>query len=276
MPRVASLSASRGRGPVIHGPSYSIGGQTFCNVGSALTNLDGRVTAVETNTTSLRVDVDDLSARIDSSATSLVRQDPASLAISVGASRGGTSVSIAGTDGTRVPTGLSNGAGDADAVTIAQLKSIGLVDPSGTSLSAIVSLTLGNNASASGQNSVAIGTNSVADRDNTVSVGAPGQERQITNVAAATAPTDAVNVQQLNDQIGSVRSDMDHYRRDASGGIASGVAIANLPQASPAGESMVAITGHSHFHPPIPFPSTARPAARPSASRGRTATRSRR
>jgi autotransporter adhesin len=79
-----------------------------------------------------------------------------------------------------------------------------------------------------------------------VSVGAPGQERQITNVKAGTAPTDAVNVQQLNDHIGSVRNDIDHYRRDASGGIASAVAIANLPQASLAGESMVAIAGGTY------------------------------
>ncbi|RBL67094.1 adhesin, partial [Pseudomonas sp. MWU13-2625] len=77
------------------------------------------------------------------------------------------------------------------------------------------SVAMGNNAKASGNNSVALGANSVADRDDTVSVGAPGQERQITNVKAGTAPTDAVNVQQLNDKIGSVRSDIDHYRRDA-------------------------------------------------------------
>ncbi|MXN78154.1 adhesin [Burkholderia sp. 4701] len=346
----------------IRGPNYTIGGQTFNNVGSALTNLDGRVATVETNTTSLRVDVDDLNARINGGTTSLVRQDPASLAISVGADKGGTSVSIAGTDGTRVLTGLSNGVGDADAVTVAQLKAAGLIDPSGKPLGAIVyddltlgsatlgglggtlldnvapgavaagsmqavnggqlftiqqhidsldtrlssieqagpgiapptgehgnqlaqlgdgsgatgsnsmalgqgsnasggnGLAIGNNASASGENSVAfgnnadasakdsvaLGTNSVANRENTVSVGSSDQQRQITNVAAGTAPTDAVNVQQLHDQIGSVRSDMDHYRRDASGGIASAVAIANLPQASLAGESMVAIAGGTY------------------------------
>jgi autotransporter adhesin len=48
-----------------------------------------------------------------------------------------------------------------------------------------------------GSNSVAIGANSVADRANTVSVGAAGAERQITNVAAGTEDTDAVNVSQL-------------------------------------------------------------------------------
>ncbi|UEP21108.1 YadA family autotransporter adhesin [Burkholderia ambifaria] len=336
----------------VRGPSYKIDGQTFTNVGGALTNLDGRVSTVETDVKSIRYDVNDLGTRLDNGTTGLVRQDPASLAISIGADKGGTSVSVAGANGTRTLTGLTNGVGDTDAVTIAQLKATGLVGPDGQSLSALVyddlslgratlggvggtlldnvrpgaivaggmqavnggqlftmqqqfddrfssfdtrlsniekngpsisppggdqgkqleqlgdasgatgsdsialgkgstasgndSLAIGNNASASGTNSVALGNNSVADRDNTVSVGAPGQERQITNVKAGTAPTDAVNVQQLNDQIGSVRNDIDHYRRDASGGIASAVAIANLPQASLAGESMVAIAGGTY------------------------------
>ncbi|MBR8225198.1 YadA family autotransporter adhesin [Burkholderia ambifaria] len=339
----------------VRGPSYKIDGQTFTNVGGALTNLDGRVSTVETDVKSIRYDVNDLGTRLDNGTTGLVRQDPASLAISIGADKGGTSVSVAGANGTRTLTGLSNGVGDTDAVTIAQLKATGLVGPDGQSLSALVyddlslgratlggvggtlldnvrpgaivaggmqavnggqlftmqqqfddrfssldtrlsniekngpnvsppggnhgdqgkqleqlgdasgatgsdsmalgkgssasgndSLAIGNNASASGTNSVALGNNSVADRDNTVSVGAPGQERQITNVKAGTAPTDAVNVQQLNDHIGSVRNDIDHYRRDASGGIASAVAIANLPQASLAGESMVAIAGGTY------------------------------
>ncbi|KAG8151185.1 YadA family autotransporter adhesin [Burkholderia catarinensis] len=349
----------------IRGPSYKIGGQSFGNVGSALTNLDdrvntnsttitsldGRVTTVEGDVKSIRGDVDDLGTRINNGSTGLVRQDPASLAITVGADKGGTSVNMAGTDGARVLSGLSNGVGDTDAVTVAQLKAAGLIDPSGKALGAIVyddltlgratlggvggtlldnvaagaiaaggmqavnggqlfsmqqqfqsrfesldnrmsnlerngpstnppgdhgnnfaqlgdgsgatgsnamalgqdssasgnnSTAIGTNANATGNNSVALGANSVADRDNSVSVGAPGQERQITNVARGTAPTDAVNVQQLNDEIGSVRNDIDHYRRDASGGIASAVAIANLPQASLAGESMVSIAGGTY------------------------------
>ncbi|CAM2171108.1 YadA family autotransporter adhesin [Burkholderia cenocepacia] len=343
----------------VRGPNYTVDGRSFNTVGGALTQLDGRVTTidgrvttVENNVTSIRNDVTDLGTRLDNGTTGLVRQDPANLAISIGADKGGTSVSVGGTDGTRTLTGLSNGTGDTDAVTVAQLKATGLIDPNGKALGAIVyddltlnratlggvggtlldnvkagaiaassmqavnggqlfsmqqqfetrlesldtriknieqvgpntrpptgeqggqlaqlgdgsgatgsdsmalgpnssasgngSLAIGNNTTAPGNNSVALGNGSVADRDNTVSVGAPGQERQITNVKAGTAPTDAVNVQQLNDHIGSVRSDMDHYRRDASGGIASAVAIANLPQASLAGESMVAIAGGTY------------------------------
>jgi len=59
------------------------------------------------------------------------------------------------------------------------------------------SVAIGGAAVASGRNAVALGSNSVADRDNTISVGAAGNERQITNVAAGTASTDAVNVGQL-------------------------------------------------------------------------------
>jgi autotransporter adhesin len=57
---------------------------------------------------------------------------------------------------------------------------------------------MGSGASANATNSVALGAGSVADRANTVSVGSQGQERQITNVAAGTADTDAANVAQVN------------------------------------------------------------------------------
>ncbi|MPS77883.1 MAG: hypothetical protein E2591_07325 [Achromobacter sp.] len=61
------------------------------------------------------------------------------------------------------------------------------------------STALGNGAQARGDNSVALGAGSSDDgRKNVVSVGAKGKERQVTNVAAGTAKTDAVNVQQLD------------------------------------------------------------------------------
>ncbi|MCI3967989.1 YadA-like family protein [Burkholderia sp. HI4860] len=45
---------------------------------------------------------------------------------------------------------------------------------------------------------VAIGSGSIATLNNTISVGSAGNERQITNVAAGMADTDAVNVSQMN------------------------------------------------------------------------------
>lgn len=74
---------------------------------------------------------------------------------------------------------------------------------------------IGTNARATAENSVAVGAGSnTGDRMNTVSVGAPGAERQITNVADGVAPTDAVNVRQLDrvslrlDRVGALAAAM--------------------------------------------------------------------
>ena len=56
---------------------------------------------------------------------------------------------------------------------------------------------IGSGAGVSAEGGVALGAGSVADRANAVSVGSKGAERQIINVAAGTADTDAVNVSQL-------------------------------------------------------------------------------
>ena len=56
---------------------------------------------------------------------------------------------------------------------------------------------LGHNAKVTGEGGVALGAGSVADRANAVSVGSKDANRQIINVAAGTADTDAVNVSQL-------------------------------------------------------------------------------
>ncbi|MGN6650829.1 YadA family autotransporter adhesin, partial [Trinickia sp.] len=96
---------------------------------------------------------------------------------------------------------------------------------------------IGSNSIVTGNNSVALGAGSIADRDNTVSVGAPGAERQIANVADGTAPTDAVNVRQLD----SVRSDLNKFRKDSDAGSAAAIAMANMPQAVLPGEKVVAL-----------------------------------
>lgn len=58
-------------------------------------------------------------------------------------------------------------------------------------------MAIGKNASASASGAVAIGQDSVATGMNTVSVGNATTQRQITNLAAGTKATDAVNVGQL-------------------------------------------------------------------------------
>ncbi|CAB3774839.1 Autotransporter adhesin SadA [Paraburkholderia humisilvae] len=113
-----------------------------------------------------------------------------------------------------------------------------------------------------GSNSAAIGANSSdGGRSNVVSVGAPGAERQVTNVAAGTQATDAVNVQQLNQsvaqgvgqansytdqRINDVNNRIDSERRDANAGSASAMAMANLPQAVLPGEKVVALAAGNY------------------------------
>ena len=96
---------------------------------------------------------------------------------------------------------------------------------------------IGDYAQATAENSVALGAGSeTGDRKNTVSVGAPGAERQITNVADGVAPTDAVNVRQLNrlslrlDRVGALAAAMSGlaplaYKADepTQGSIATGM-----------------------------------------------------
>ncbi|AMP05788.1 hep_Hag family protein [Collimonas pratensis] len=80
----------------------------------------------------------------------------------------------------------------------------------------------------------------------------------IHNVAAGTAPTDAVNVQQFNSGLGAavqqanqytdsrvqaLQNSVDSNRHDADGGSAAAMAVGGLPQPSAPGKSMVAIAG---------------------------------
>lgn len=75
-------------------------------------------------------------------------------------------------------------------------------------------------------------------------------DKKITNVAAGEAPTDAVNVSQLegvqnnlSNEIGSVRRDLHKVDRKLRAGVAAAMATAGLPQAYLPGKSMVAIGG---------------------------------
>ncbi|WP_321793579.1 YadA family autotransporter adhesin [Caballeronia sp. J97] len=113
---------------------------------------------------------------------------------------------------------------------------------------------MGANANASADNSVALGANSVADRANTVSVGSAGSERQITNVAAGTQATDAVNLSQLNlaaaqaqsytdSRVANLQGQINNVASTAYGGIAAAMAAAGLPQPTAPGKTMVAIAG---------------------------------
>ncbi|AFQ52072.1 YadA-like family protein [Burkholderia cepacia] len=197
----------------------------------------------------------------------LVQQQDPNGQITVGAGTGGTSVNFAnGANADRVLTGVAAGVNSNDAVNLGQLDSAlqgvradqqvkGVATDANTNWIARADAgSFGSTATATGNNSVAVGQGSVADRDNTFSVGATGNERQITHVAAGTAPTDAVNVQQLNDnvaaasaasrgytdqRVGQVYNDLNTVKKDMFGGVASAMAVAGLPQPTAPGRSMV-------------------------------------
>lgn len=128
---------------------------------------------------------------------------------------------------------------------------------------------LGNGATVTADRGVALGAGSQATRagmngatekysnvavtsnEGAVSVGSAGNERQITNVAGGTAPTDAVNVRQLDAavaqanqnntyQIDGLRNDISNVQRDANAGTAGAMAMASMPQAAFPGKNMVA------------------------------------
>jgi len=63
------------------------------------------------------------------------------------------------------------------------------------------SIGLDSTVLATATSSVALGNGSIADRDYSVSVGSAAQQRQITNLAAGTQNTDAVNLGQMNDRL---------------------------------------------------------------------------
>ncbi|MEB0951061.1 YadA-like family protein [Citrobacter sedlakii] len=127
----------------------------------------------------------------------------------------------------------------------------------GAIASADHSTAIGTNSKATHTNSVALGYNSVTDRDNSVSVGSVGNERQITNVAAGTQNTDAVNVGQLkegvnnsyqytNKKFNDLKNMVDDQKDKLSAGVAGAMAMAGLPQPYQPGASMVGLAGGTY------------------------------
>ena len=194
---------------------------------------------------------------------------------------------------------VAAGTADTDAVNVAQLKQAGLVGSDGSTLDALVYdagsnrsiVTLGGVGAASAVTMTNVAAGRIA-ADSTDAVNGSqlfqlssrvdalsgsagtgsgdfagsrgdsgavdGGGQRVTNVAAGVADTDAANVGQLNSavdngvqqanaytnqQVNSLRSDVDGYRKDANAGSASAIAMANLPQAVLPGERVVSLAG---------------------------------
>ncbi|MFM0605390.1 YadA-like family protein [Paraburkholderia sediminicola] len=240
----ASTAVALGGGSTVNpdgsvtAPSYSVGGTVVNNVGSAISNLDGRVTQNTSDIAGLQTTISNISGSVanavqyDSSA-----HDKVTLG---GAAANAPKVTL---------TNLQDGevsATSSDAVTGAQLwntnQQIGnlgqavknsqvtgssyvAVNSTGNAAQAIGNGTvaIGGGARASAPNSVAIGEGSIADQSNTVSVGSSGNERRITNVAVGQAPGDAVNMQQF-------QGGMNEIARNAYSGTASAIALTMVPE----------------------------------------------
>ncbi|RDT04839.1 adhesin [Burkholderia contaminans] len=238
--------------------------------GSQLNATNQQVAKNTTDITNLQGNV----TNIANGKAGLVQQQDPNGAITVGKDTGGTSVNFSGTSGDRVLTGVAAGVNNNDAVNMGQfnnaLKNVAandqiraaVTDANTSWIARADAGSIGSTATATGKNAVAVGQGSVADRDNSFSVGAKGSERQVTNVAAGTAPTDAVNVQQLNDnlsaasnqakgytdqRIGQVYNSFNDLKKDMYGGVASAMAVAGLPQPTGAGRSMVS-AATSNYH----------------------------
>jgi autotransporter adhesin len=223
----------------ISAPSYSVHNAdgsttTVNNAGSAISNLDGRVTQNTTDISTINTTINGMNGQLadavkyDSAAHDKVTLGNAGTPVQVsnvkdGALSATSSDAVNGSQLYATNQQVAQNTGDIANInsTINTMNTGGLkyvqvnstaaaANAAGsdsvavggnTKASAANAVAIGNGAQASQANSVALGAGSVADRANSVSVGAVGQERQVTNVAAgnlSATSTDAVNGSQLN------------------------------------------------------------------------------
>ncbi|MEM5312280.1 YadA-like family protein [Paraburkholderia sp. JHI869] len=251
----------------VSAPTYNIGGDTFNNVGGALTNLDSRVGTIETNYTTIAGQVAN-AVQYDSSAHDSVTLGGSGATSAVALHNVANGVlsadSLDAVNGSQLyatnvqvenlnqqiqninvngseylSTNTTNGAASATG-------SNSIAAGGGAIASGANSTAMGDMAKATGNNSVALGANSVADEDNTVSVGSQGNERRITNVAPGVNPTDAVNVGQLQSGLNSLQSGLNSVARNAYGGIAAATALTMIPDVDQ-GKTIAVGVGTANF-----------------------------
>ena len=169
---------------------------------------------------------------------------------------------------TRQITGVAAGSQDTDAVNVAQLKAVQKISQSAQWISVNNENNLpksqagkGDVKGYTGNNSVVIGPGSTTKigstaegkplyRENTVSVGGVTKDkngknvliqRTISNVAPGVLNSDAATMGQLRAGLNDVYGKLGEYKKDASAGTASAMAIGNMPQATIPGKGMVSL-----------------------------------
>ncbi|MES3081711.1 beta strand repeat-containing protein [Sphingomonas faeni] len=205
--------------------------------------------------------------RCDTQADSFTLRTPAGIAI------GGNRITGLGATGAEAFAGEANSIafGNRALTNATALGSIALGTDATVGANATGAVALGRGASATGANGIALGAGSLAARGpqagyaaiglaalqnsaGEVSVGAVGGERQITNVAAGVAATDAVNVGQLagvQAQIGTVAANTVLYDGAAHDRVtltgAAGTTLANVAPGTLGATSTEAVNGSQLF-----------------------------
>ncbi|AKT91024.1 putative YadA-like adhesin [Campylobacter ureolyticus RIGS 9880] len=150
-------------------------------------------------------------------------------------------------NGNKKITNVAAGEADTDVATVGQIKNIKAGTTSIKESENKEEWAKNNPPKATGKNSLSIGGGSTDNgRSNTVSVGAPGHERTISNVANPVKGTDAVNLNYLNNRLANVYGDMKDLRDETRAGIASATALGMLPQSTVPGKSLIAIGAGHH------------------------------
>ncbi|MES3153155.1 YadA-like family protein [Sphingomonas faeni] len=205
--------------------------------------------------------------RCDTQADSFSLRTPAGIAI------GGNRITGLGATGAEAFSGEANSIafGNRALTSATALGSIALGTDATVGANATGAVALGRGANATGANGVALGAGSLAARGpqagyaaiglaalqnsaGEVSVGTVGNERQITNVAAGVAATDAVNVGQLagvQAQIGTAAANTVQYDGAAHDRVtltgAAGTTLANVAPGTLAATSTEAVNGSQLF-----------------------------
>jgi autotransporter adhesin len=176
-----------------------------------------------------------------------------------GISMGGNAITGLGANGEEAAAGEINSVaiGNNASTASSALGSIALGTDSQVGATGVGSVALGSGSSVSVANSVALGAGSVADRGpragsvGEVSVGAPGAERQITNVAAGTAGTDAANLAQVQAVAALIPTNTVQYTDGTFARVtlagSSGTTVGNVAAGALNGTSTEAVNGSQLF-----------------------------